>query len=157
MIFSWFLALILIAFVFSLLILSPTRLVSSSSLVVLSWVCWLVDERVDKLKSLVWNAHEICFHVFHRLLSPNALSFQVKNKWKWQKAKVLTRLPWALNKLISFRGRARCARYGFHEVLSIFSIGFGLSACQSLVRSLPEEITEKETKRSPFKVFRSCT
>ena len=42
MIFSWFLELILITFVFSLLILSPTHLASSSSLVVLSRICCLV-------------------------------------------------------------------------------------------------------------------
>ena len=40
----WFLALILIVFVFSVLTLRPTPLASSSSFVALSWICCLVEE-----------------------------------------------------------------------------------------------------------------
>ena len=67
---SWFLALILVIFVFFVLTLSPTRLASSSSLVVLFWICclveeiWAVSSAKSKSPSLDVNFHLIPFSQF---------------------------------------------------------------------------------------------
>ena len=85
MIFSWFLALSLIACVFSLLILSPTCLASSSSLVALFRICCLVDEsRIISAAKSKSSSFEVNVHLTPFSPPPIALhitqSITIKNK-----------------------------------------------------------------------------
>ena len=107
-IWSWFLALILVVFVFFVLTLSPTPLASSSSFVVLSWICCLVEEIIavssakSKSPSLDVNLHLIHHsHHFQLFFSlPNQLWSIVSPSIEYCSSRgkedvTLSGIPWA--------------------------------------------------------------